>query len=103
MGVKDPDVFMALVELSDELIARRLAVSEGLFSIPVEAEACPPEKIALSGADLEAVRSVLLRAIDRERAEVDARLRDQGVEFRGTVTISKDGEITVSEDDPAQG
>ena len=61
MGVKDPDVFMALAELSDELIARRLAVSDGLFSITVEAEGYPSKKIALSGVDLETVRSVLLR------------------------------------------
>jgi hypothetical protein len=38
MGVKDPDVFMALAELSDQLIARRLAVCDGLFAVVVEAE-----------------------------------------------------------------
>ena len=41
MGVKDPDVFMALAELSDQLIARRLAVCHGLFAVVVEAEGYP--------------------------------------------------------------
>jgi hypothetical protein len=103
MGVKDADVFMALAERNEELTERRLAVSTGLFTLIIEAEDCPPAKIELSEADLEVVRPALLRAIDREQAEVDARLRDQGVEFGGTVTISKDGEITIFKDDPAQG
>jgi hypothetical protein len=47
----------------------------------VEAEDYPTNKIELSGADLEAVRAILLRVIDRERATVDAGLKDQGVEF----------------------
>jgi hypothetical protein len=102
MGVKDPDVFMALAELSDQLIARRLAVCDGLFAVVVEAEGYPTEKIELSGADLESVRSVLLRAIEREQAEVDSRLRDQGVQFGGTITVSADGEVTMPDDDPAQ-
>lgn len=100
MGVKDPDVFMALAELGDELIARRLAVSDRLFAVTVVAEGYPAEKIELSGPDLEDVRSVLLRAIDRERAEVDARLRDQGVHFGGKITVSADDRVTMPEDDP---
>lgn len=102
MGVKDPDVFMALAELTDELIARRLAVCDGLFAVIVEVEGYPAAKIELSGADLESVRSVLLRAIDREQAEVDSRLKEHGVEFGGTITVSADGEVTMPEDDPVQ-
>jgi hypothetical protein len=98
MGVKDPDVFMALAELSDELTARRLAILDGLFAVTVEAEGYPAATIELSGTDLESVRSVLLRAIDREQAEVDARLKEQGVQFGGTITVSADGEVTMPED-----
>jgi hypothetical protein len=102
MGVKDPDEFMALAERSDELIARRLAVLGGSFAIVVEAEGYPAEKIELSGAELGDVRAILLRAIDREQAEVNAGLRDQGVEFKGTITVSADGEVTLAEDDPTK-
>jgi hypothetical protein len=42
---------------------------------------------------------MLLRAIDREQPQVDAGLRDQGVEFAGTITVSADGEVTMPEDD----
>jgi hypothetical protein len=56
-------------------------------------------KIELSGAELEDVRTMLLRAIDREQPQVDAGLRDQGVEFAGTITVSADGEVTMPEDD----
>jgi hypothetical protein len=100
MGVKDPDVFMALAERADELIARRLAVSDGSFAVIVEAEGYPEERVKLSGAELEDVRVILLRAIDRERVEVDAGLRDQGVQFGGTITVSADGKVTMPEDDP---
>ena len=99
MGVKDPDVFMALVERSDELMARKMSVLAGLFAVVVEAEGYPPGKIELSGAELEDVRTILLRAIDREQAEIDAGLRDQGVAFAGTITVSADGEVTMPEDD----
>jgi hypothetical protein len=102
MGVKDPDVFMALAELSDELIARRLAILDGQFAVMVEAEGYPGTKMELSDADLEAVRTVLLRAIDREQAEVDSRLKEQGVQFGGTITVSADGVVTMPEDDSAQ-
>jgi hypothetical protein len=100
MGVKDADVFMALAERADELIARRLAVSDGSFAVIVEAEGYPEERIKLSDVELEDVRVILLRAIDRERVEVDAGLRDQGVQFGGTITVSADGEVTMPEDDP---
>jgi hypothetical protein len=100
MGVKDADVFMTLAERADELIARRLAVSGGSFAVIVEAEGYPEERIKLSGAELEDVRVILLRAIDRERAEVDAGLRDQGVQFGGTIRVSADGKVTMPEDDP---
>jgi hypothetical protein len=86
MGVEDPDEFMVLAERSDELIVRRLAVLDGSFAIVVEAEGYPAEKIELSGAELDDVCAILLRAIDREQAEVGAGLRDQGVEFKGTIT-----------------
>lgn len=99
MGVKDPDVFMALAERADELIARRLAVSDGSFAVLVETEGHPEERIKLSDAELEDVRVILLRAIDRERVEVDAGLRDQGVQFGGTITVSADGEVTMPDDD----
>jgi hypothetical protein len=102
MGVKDPDVFMALAELSDELIARRQGILDGLFAVMVEAEGYPATKIELLGADLETVRSVLLRTIDREQAEVDSRLKEQGVQFGGTITVAADGTVTMPEDDPAQ-
>jgi hypothetical protein len=68
----------------------------------VEAEGYPATKMELSGADLESVRSVLLRAIDREQAEVDSRLKEQGVQFGGTITVSADGKVTMPKDDPAQ-
>ena len=100
MGLKDPDACMALTERADELIARRLAVSEGSFAVLVEAEDYPTAKIDLSGAELEDVRVILLRAIDRERVEVDAGLRDQGVQFGGTIRVSADGKVTMPEDDP---
>ena len=104
MGVKDPDVFMALVERSDELMARKMAVLEGLFAVIVEGEGYPPGKIELSEVELEDVRAIVLRAIDRAQAEVTAGLKDQGVEFAGTVTVSADGEVTMPEDDhPALG
>jgi hypothetical protein len=98
MGVKDPDVFMALAERADELIARRLAVTYGSIAVVVEAEDYPADKIELLGADLEDVRAILLRVIDREQATVDAGLRDQGVEFGGTITVSADGEVTLPDD-----
>jgi hypothetical protein len=98
MGVKDADAFMALAERADELIARRLAVSDGSFAVLVEAVDYPTAKIDLSGAELEDVRVILLRAIDRERAEVDAGLKDQGVEFGGTITVSAGGEVTLPDD-----
>jgi hypothetical protein len=44
MGVKDPDVFMALVERSDELMARKMAVLDGSFAVGVEAEGYPAGK-----------------------------------------------------------
>jgi len=62
MGVKDPDVFMALVERSDELMARKMAVLEGLFAVIVEGEGYPPGKIELSEVELEDVRAIVLRA-----------------------------------------
>ena len=102
MGVKDPDVFMALVERSDELMARKMAILDGLFGVVVEAEGYPAGKIELAGTELEDVRTILLRAIDREHAEVEAGLREQGVEFAGTVTVSVDGEVTMPEDDHSQ-
>jgi len=102
MGVKDPDVFMALVERSDELMARKIAVLDGSFAVVVDAEGYPAGKLELSGAEQEDVRAILLRAIDRQHAEVDAGLRDQGVEFAGTVTVSADGEVTMPEDDHTQ-
>jgi len=102
MGVKDPDVFMALVERSDELMARKMAVLDGSFAVVVEAEGYPAGKIELSGAELEDIRALLLRAIDRAHAKVDAGLKEQGVEFAGTVTVSADGEVTMPEDDRTQ-
>jgi hypothetical protein len=99
MGVKDADAFMALAERADELTARRLPVSDGSFAVLVKAEDYPTAKVDLSGAELEDVRVILLRAIDRERAEVDAGLRDQGVQFGGTITVSADGKVTMPEDD----
>jgi len=102
MGVKDPDVFMALVERSDELMARKMAILDGLFGVVVEAEGYPAGKIELAVTELEDVRTILLRAIDREHAEVEAGLREQGVEFAGTVTVSVDGEVTMPEDDHSQ-
>jgi hypothetical protein len=99
MGVKDPDVFMALVERSDELMARKMAALQGMFAVVVEGEGYPAGKIELSGTELEEVRAILLRAIDREQADVTAGLRDQGVEFAGTITVSADGEATMPEDD----
>jgi hypothetical protein len=98
MGVKDADAFMALAERADELIARRLAVRDGSFAVVVEVDDYPTNKIELSGADLEDVRAILLRVIDRERATVDAGLKDQGVEFGGTITVSADGEVTLPDD-----
>ena len=104
MGVKDPDVFMALVERSDQLMARKMAVLEGMFAVVVEGEGYPVGKIELAGAELEDVRTILLRAIDREQAEIDAGLRDQGVKFAGTITVSADAEVTMPEDDhPSTG
>jgi hypothetical protein len=102
MGVKDPDEFMALAERRDELFARRMAVLDGSFAVVVEAEGYPADRIELSGTELEDVRAILLRAIDREQAEVEAGLRDQGVEFKGTITVSADGEVTLPEDDPTK-
>ena len=100
MGVKDPDVFMALLERNDELTARTLAVLEGLFAVVVEAEGCPAGKIELSEAELADVRAIVLRAIEREQAQVTAGLKEQGVEFGGTITVSADGEVTMPQDDP---
>jgi hypothetical protein len=51
-----------------------------------------------AGSDLEEVRAILLRVIDREQATVDAGLKDQGVEFGGTITVSADGEVTLPDD-----
>jgi hypothetical protein len=56
-------------------------------------------QLELSGAELEDVRAILLRAIDRERAEVEAGLKDQGVQFGGTIAVSADSEVTLPEDD----
>jgi hypothetical protein len=98
MGVKDADAFMALAERADELIARRLAVCDGSFAVVMEVDDYPTNKIELSGADLEDVRAILLRVVDRERAMVDAGLKDQGVEFGGTITVSADGEVTLPDD-----
>jgi hypothetical protein len=102
MGVKDPDEFMALAERSDELFACRMAVLDGSFAVVVEAEGYPAEKIEVPGAELEDVRAILLRAIDREQAEVEAGLRDQGIEFKGTIMVSADGEVTLREDEPTK-
>ena len=99
MGVKDPDVFMALLERNDALTARTLAVLEGLFAVVVEAEGYPAGKIELSEAELADVRAIVLRAIEREQAQVAAGLKDQGVEFGGTITVSADGEVTMPQDD----
>ena len=48
MGVKDPDAFMALVGRSDELMARKMAVLDGVFAVVVEGEGDPAGKIELS-------------------------------------------------------
>jgi hypothetical protein len=104
MGVKDPDAFMALLERNDELTARNLAVLEGSFAVVVEAEGYPAGNIELSETELEDVRAILLRAIEREQAEVTEGLKDQGVEFAGTITVSADGEVKMPEDDhPSTG
>lgn len=40
-------------------------MSDGSFAVIMEAEDYPAEKIELSEAELEEVRAILLRAIDR--------------------------------------
>jgi hypothetical protein len=91
MGVKDADAVMALFELNDQLTARRVAIYEGSFSVIVEPEGYPPQKINLSPTELETVREALHGAIDREYADVKRGLQQQGVQDGGTITISKLG------------